>query len=112
MGNPPGRCPRAAGRDGGRVGELRRDLATFPTELARRCILAGCPEWVCTTCGHDAYRTGLVLDPFAGSGTTILIALRHNRSAIGFELNPAYCDLARARITADSPLFNQPQKEE
>ena len=47
-----------------------------------------------------------VLDPFAGSGTTGMVALRLERSFIGLELNPAYCDLARRRITDDCPLFN------
>jgi DNA modification methylase len=31
-------------------------FATFPTELARRCIVAGCPEWVCRVCGKPRER--------------------------------------------------------
>ncbi len=31
-------------------------FATFPEELARRCIVAGCPEWVCRTCGKPRER--------------------------------------------------------
>ena len=31
-------------------------FATFPTDLARRCILAGCPEWVCSVCGKPRER--------------------------------------------------------
>ncbi|HEY7061750.1 MAG TPA: site-specific DNA-methyltransferase [Chloroflexota bacterium] len=50
----------------------------------------------------------LVLDPFAGSGTTILAALRHGRRAIGLELNPSYVAMATRRIIGDSPLFNTP----
>jgi hypothetical protein len=42
-----------------------------------------------------------VLDPFAGSGTTIMVALQLNRSAIGIELSPTYADLARRRILDD-----------
>jgi len=48
----------------------------------------------------------VVLDPFAGSGTTVMVALRHDRRAIGFELNPDYVALARKRIQSDAPLWN------
>ncbi len=47
-----------------------------------------------------------VLDPFCGSGTTGLVALRHNRSFIGIELNPTYAEMARNRIRDDAPLMN------
>ncbi len=47
-----------------------------------------------------------VLDPFAGSGTTLLVALRHGRRALGIELNPRYVEIARRRIVDDAPLFN------
>ena len=66
-------------------------FATFPADIPRRCILAGCPE------------NGLVLDPFAGSGTTLAMAVRLGRRAIGIELNPEYCELARKRIAAETP---------
>jgi DNA modification methylase len=69
-------------------------FATFPPKLIEPCILAGSREG------------DTVLDPFAGSGTTGMVALRHGRSFIGCELNPAYVDLARERIIADSPLLN------
>lgn len=45
----------------------------------------------------------LVLDPFAGSGTTGVVALRHGRRFLGLELNPAYAAMARRRIAG--PLF-------
>lgn len=61
-------------------------FATFPEELARRCILAG-------SAAGDT-----VLDPFSGSGTTAAVAVGNGRRAIGIELNPAYQDLARQRI--------------
>jgi site-specific DNA-methyltransferase (adenine-specific) len=59
------------------------------------------------SCGHDAPPVpSVVLDPFAGAGTTGMVALRHNRSFVGCELNPDYVRLARDRIIADSPLLN------
>lgn len=64
-------------------------FATFPPELAERCILAGCP------------RGGLVLDPFGGSGTTAVVALRHGRRAALIELNPEYAAMARQRIETE-----------
>jgi site-specific DNA-methyltransferase (adenine-specific) len=69
-------------------------FATFPSKLIEPCVLAGCPE------------DGTVLDPFAGAGTTGIVALRHNRSFIGIELNPEYAEMARWRIRDDAPLLN------
>jgi DNA modification methylase len=69
-------------------------FATFPPKLIEPCILAGSAEG------------DTVLDPFSGSGTTGMVALRHARSYIGCELNPEYVRLSRDRIIADSPLLN------
>ena len=69
-------------------------FATFPPELPRTCILAGCPE------------DGTVLDPFAGAGTTLMVANQLQRHAIGVELNPDYAQLGQDRIYDDAPLFN------
>ena len=62
--------------------------ATMPPELARRCILAG------------SRRGDVVLDPFAGAGTTALVAVGNGRRAIGCELNPEYARLALDRVAA------------
>jgi DNA modification methylase len=60
------------------------------------------------TCDHDAPGgASTVLDPFAGAGTTGLVALRHHRSFVGIELNPEYVEMARRRIIDDAPLLNQ-----
>lgn len=48
----------------------------------------------------------IVLDPFAGAGTTLMVALRLGRRALGIELNPAYVKLAESRILEDAPLLN------
>jgi len=66
-------------------------FATMPPELARRCILAGSPEGA------------TVLDPFAGSGTTLKVARSLVRKSIGIELNPDYIDIIRQRI-GQTPL--------
>ena len=47
----------------------------------------------------------VVLDPFAGAGTTLLVADQLGRDAIGIELNPTYADLAKNRVVNDAPLF-------
>ena len=61
------------------------------------------------TCDHDSEPVpAVVLDPFCGSGTTGVVALRHGRSFIGIELNPEYIELARKRIIDDAPLLNVP----
>jgi len=52
-----------------------------------------------TDCGCNAgWESGIVLDPFLGSGTTALVALKMNRRFIGVELNREYCEMALRRI--------------
>lgn len=68
-------------------------FATFPPELIEPCIKAGCPIG------------GTVLDPFGGAGTTGLVADRHQRNAILIELNPAYAEMARKRLSGDAGMF-------
>jgi adenine-specific DNA methylase len=59
------------------------------------------------TCDHNAEPIPcLVLDPFAGSGTTLLVARKLGCRAVGIELNPEYAEMARKRIKDDMPLFN------
>lgn len=61
-------------------------FATFPPALIEPMILAGCPEG------------GTVLDPFFGSGTTGMVAIKNRRNYIGIELNSEYIKLANDRI--------------
>jgi len=69
------------------------------------------------TCGckPDVYRDinsvaqpipATVLDPFLGSGTTLLTARKLGRHGIGIELSPEYADMARKRIGEYAPLFS------
>jgi DNA modification methylase len=67
-------------------------FATFPEEIPKLCILAG------------SKPGDLVLDPFAGSGTTGKVALELGRRAVLIELNPAYIALAKTR-TMTTPGF-------
>ena len=60
-------------------------FAVFPEELCEVPLLAGCPIG------------GLVLDPFAGSGTTGIVANRQEKHFIGMELNPEFAEIARKR---------------
>jgi DNA modification methylase len=70
-------------------------FATFPADLVKPCILAGCPVG------------GTVLDPFFGAGTTGLVADRWNLDCIGIELNPEYAEIARKRLCNDGGMFSE-----
>ena len=54
-----------------------------------------------TDCGHDNWRRGIVLDPFAGSGTTLKAAKELNRHWLGIEINPAYVEICKARLAQE-----------
>lgn len=49
----------------------------------------------------------LIIDPFIGSGTVAVSALRHNRYYVGFEINESYCRVAAERIDRESMLKRQ-----
>ncbi len=51
-----------------------------------------------TDCGHDSWRPGVVLDPFAGSGTTLVVATGQGRDAIGIDIDSRNADLALDRV--------------
>jgi DNA modification methylase len=61
-------------------------FAVYPSSLIETPIRAGCPE------------QGIVLDPFMGSGTTALEALKQNKKFVGIELNSDYIKIAEKRI--------------
>jgi DNA modification methylase len=64
-------------------------FAVMPDKLAERCILAGCPEG------------GLVLDPFLGSGTTGIVAVRLGRRCVGAELSPNYIEIMKRQFNEE-----------
>jgi hypothetical protein len=49
-------------------------------------------------CGHNNYRPGMVLDPYAGTGTTLTVATGHSRDATGIDLDPRNAQLALNRV--------------
>jgi len=71
--------------------------ATFPISLAKKVI---------SLFSHEGE---LVLDPFVGSGTTLLAAQELNRNAVGFDLQQKYIDLCLSRLGTDN-LFNKAQQ--
>ena len=69
----------------------------MPMTLARSCVAI-------TSRPHD-----VVLDPYAGSGTTLLAAEDLGRRWVGVELNPAFVDLIERRIRLTTPgPFDRP----
>ena len=65
-------------------------FATFPKELPETCIKAG------------TKKGDMVLDIFAGSGTTLRVASKLGRNSIGIEINEEYLEIARKRCKIDS----------
>lgn len=61
--------------------------AAFPEELVERCLSVGCPG------------AGNVLDPFAGSGTVLRVAVRSGRPASGIDISEAFCQHMVERLS-------------
>lgn len=72
-------------------------FAVFPPELPELCILAG------------SQQGDLILDPFAGSGTTLAVAAGLRRDFLGIELKPDYVKLATARV--ENPVAESAQRD-
>lgn len=73
---------------GGRMGSMmaHENEAPFPEKLAEAFVLSFCPPG------------GTVLDPFCGSGTTLVVALKNNRNAVGIDIRNSQVDLSARRI--------------
>lgn len=67
--------------------------ATFPKALILPRILSSCP------------KGGLVLDPFCGTGTALVVAAEHGRRSLGFELTEKYAQAARRALAQLSPTL-------
>lgn len=69
--------------------------ATYPISLATKCIKL------------FTHEGELVLDPFCGSGTTLISSQDLNRNAIGFDLKEEYCNLTNERLIQNDNLLNE-----
>src|SRR5574343_142536 len=87
----------------GRGGAEEGMGSTAPTSLTRTTTTIGWSECECPDDGTK-WRPGVVLDPFAGSGTTLMVANELERDAIGFDLDERNASLARDRV--DKFLFS------
>lgn len=67
--------------------------ATFPISLSKKIIEL------------FTHKGELVLDPFVGSGTTLVAAQDLDRNAVGFDLQQSYIDLSKSRLSLDN-MFN------
>ena len=109
-------APAFGGQEGGRNTQMRRngytiirmygrpmkkDAVSFPVERIEGCPhpaifpLAMVREFVKLVCPPD----GVVLDPYCGSGTTLLAAKREGRNYVGIDISSEYCEYARRRVT-------------
>jgi modification methylase len=79
---------------------LKNHPAPYPLELATRLVLM------------FSFYGDTVVDPFSGSGTTMLAAIENNRNSIGVELNPDYCKMAYDRLKGLSLLGDHVLKVE
>jgi site-specific DNA-methyltransferase (adenine-specific) len=66
--------------------------APFPIELPRRCIKL------------FSFVGDVILDPFVGSGTTLIAACMNNRRGIGVDIDKTYCDLAIKRLYGEAQI--------
>lgn len=89
-------CPKAGSgeRDAGLA-----ERSTHPTVKPVALM-----QWLCRLVTP---RGGLVLDPFAGSGSTGVAALRESLRFLGIERKAEYVEIARRRIEEDAPLFQR-----
>jgi len=84
-------------------GESRNKIghpAPFPVELPKRCIKL------------FSFVGDTVLDPFLGSGTTLIACAETNRMGIGIEINKNYCELAKKRLEKHGAIYQRKLMQE
>lgn len=82
------------GRD---IRDKKKHPATYPIALARKCIEL------------FTHQGELVVDPFVGSGTTLVAARDADRNAVGFDLHQPYIDLTNERLLSRTLFSNTTQ---
>lgn len=88
-------CDAGGGRMGSKL--AHENEAPYPEALVEPFIKSFCPP------------SGIVLDPFCGSGTTLAVALKNDRNAVGYDIRQSQVDLSRKRIEEvqlEHRLFN------
>jgi len=78
------------------MGESKKRIghpAPFPVELPRRCIKL------------FSFVGDTVLDPFLGSGSTLIACVLTNRKGIGIEIDKNYCELAKQRLVREAEIY-------
>jgi len=73
----------------------------YGTKEKKECDVHPCPypiELVKRWLEHTTLENDIILDPYAGSGTTAVACKKLNRKFIGFEINKEYCDIANKRL--------------
>lgn len=90
-------CVVGGGRMGSKVSSLNE--APYPEQLAEFFVLSFCPPG------------GVCLDPFAGSGTTGAVSLRHGRRYLGADLRQSQVDLSRRRLAGETPSLFAPRED-
>jgi DNA modification methylase len=89
-------------------GPNKRSVWTVNAKPFKGAHFAVMPEALCEPPILATSRLNdLVFDPFTGSGTVAVVALRHGRNFVGIELNPEYAKIAEARISGDQPIINE-----
>ncbi|MCM8765807.1 MAG: site-specific DNA-methyltransferase [Candidatus Omnitrophica bacterium] len=78
------------------MGESRKRVghpAPFPVELPRRCIKL------------FSFVGDTILDPFLGSGSTLIACVETNRKGIGIEIDKNYCEIAKERLIKEGKIY-------
>lgn len=73
-----------------RVVNISKERTEHPTQFPEKMV-----ERIVKACSN---HSGLVLDPFMGSGTTAVVAKRLSRNFIGFDISERYCNMANERL--------------
>ena len=78
---------------GGESKKKARHPAPFPIELPKRCIKL------------FSFVGDVVLDPFLGSGTTLIACIQTNRKGVGIEIDQGYCEIAKRRVITEGNIY-------